>query len=79
MSCLSLSHGARDVVYRWMDLVRGPVQLRWFVPAFVEILNKIQQDRTGFGRKIPPLCEAAFVSLSLRGVCFEAVSVRLPL
>ncbi len=66
-------------MYRWMDPVHGPVQLRFVVPAFIEICNKTQQDRTGFGKRVPPLCKAASVRLSLQGFCFEAVSVRLPL
>ncbi len=79
MTCVSLPHGGREVVHRWMDPVRGPVQLRFVVPAFIEICNKTQQDRTGFGKRVPPLCKVASVRLSLQVFCFEAVSLRLPL
>ena len=80
MPSLSLAHPAREAVFVWMGL-----KIRFMVPAFDEILNKITQDRTGLGRRVPLLREAASKRLSLRGclsarlsLC-EAVSARLSL
>ena len=71
MAFHSVAHPAREVVFRWMDDV-VPRKLRFVVPAFVEYLNKIQEDRTGFGRKVLPLSEVAPRRLSL-----EVASARL--
>ncbi len=54
------------------------LKIRFLVPAFDEILNKITQDRTGLGPRVPLLHEAA--SLSLRGcLLLEAACFSLSL
>ena len=71
MASLSLAHPAREAVFVWMGL-----KTRFMVPAFDEILNKITQDRTGLGRRVPLLREAASKRLSLRGCLSARLSLR---
>ena len=78
MACDSLAHRAREVLFRWMD--DGTLlTFQFVVPAYTEILNKIQEDPTGFDVQVLPWCEAASRGLSLRSFFYEAVSARLPL
>jgi hypothetical protein len=78
MAFPSVAHPAREAVFRFMD--QGVARkTRFVVPAFVEYMNKIIEDRTGFGRKGLPLREAASRRLSLGGCLCEVVSARVPL